>query len=344
MFMSAMATEQKEKLGNTSNKGRFFKTGFIVGVSALVLAACGSSDAPKEEYLNAYKDVHGAKTIDSSHEINIDADKEGTIDIHLDSKSDKENEKQEVAIKINSKLEEAGLNLDVNLPIYVEKDKAYTTGKGFGDLMGEFMGLMGMPFSLDIPDKYADKLIELDADTMDMSGGLGAIDPDPQTSDFDFGQEYMEFLESFDEKDFTKEKDIVTLKVDGEKFKNTFAGIIEEMGLENPMGQATFEGAAGVAATVNGEGVSGDASALDNYEFGEVKITALIQKDKLVGEKFRIPVTVTEEDEALEYHLEILNEYNEIDGKLDFTFDIKEENLITIEDLIGDLFGDINME
>lgn len=308
--------------------------GGVIALSAMVLVACGS---PKEDYLDAQSKIEKADTLESSTIIKIEPSKDGelkelfdVVEISALVMSDNKSGLHEIDLGINAGM--GAVSLDVALPMFVDNNanKIYTKSEGYAEIMNTTTMFMGSPLTIEIPDELEGKIVEisiedeeeLDADTVEMQEALTkALQESLQTTMKDIPKE-----------SFNDDKGTVSYTMDGQKLVDSvFDALIKSEVFDSNVETDTETLEYELGGIQEIDLVDIQRQFAEVVHVGDVNVTSVIEGGKIIKEELIVPVTFKDGDVSEVITLTVVNEYRNYNGKVDFTFDITDENVITQE-------------
>lgn len=271
----------------------------VIGMVALVLAACGDESAEEvyTESLDAAEDMESAEaTMDMTQ--NMDMGEEGTMDVdssfdmkmtmdplamHMDGTTsmsegddDEDNNDMDAAMP--------GMDMDIDMEIYMVDDAMYM----HNEMMGGWL--------------------KMENDDMDMIEELAGQEPDPV--------EQMELFEDYTDNFSLDESDdvyTITLEADGEEFDDLFEEMLEENASTEMLDEMGEEG----------------QEILDNADVDSIDVEIEVDKEsyELVTYDMDMDMSMEVEGEEMDVSQTIETEYSEINevDSIEVPDDVKDE-------------------
>ncbi|EJQ37577.1 hypothetical protein IEE_05136 [Bacillus cereus BAG5X1-1] len=321
---------------------KFGKKGLLVvaSLSLFALSACGKS--AKETVVSSTESILNAKQMESSGSISIKLDSNAkdmkpedkaaidmlkNISITVDSKTDKDAKKDEITIGANIKTD--AVKMDISIPMLMDEGKKalYVKANNVKSLL-QLAGIPGDSFST-----LEGKVIK-----MDMKD-LGEVDTKESTKIQEKVQKsLLDAIKALPEDNFTKEKDVYTVKLTGKDLKAVIEKVFDEMStMKNFTG--TKQEIADFKKELEGANLGKSSVSLIYTMDG----TTIKKQDAAIHFEAKNP---KDEKETFKFDMNIHSDIKSIDKPIKFTFDTSEKNIVPMDDLqkmIGEFMNQFMM-
>lgn len=328
---------QKIQVENGEMQMRTFKTGLVgcaLVLTATALTACGAT--PKEEVSEAYDKIKKADTLEMSTNVSLDVSGEGldpqtlnlinSIELTADIKSNKEKKLHEVTAGIKASMGAMNINLDLPLFLDEKAGKAYTKADAYTNIIRTATMFMGTQTPMETPKTLKGKVIELAV----QDKGLVMDDKAKERKENQealtkaITKEMEKIINNIPEDNYTKKDGVITYSVSGDKIIGAVFDVLEK----NPdLAPKSSEDIAELRKVLKEE-----------VAFGDVKVKTTLKDGTIQKQEVDVPITVTvDSGKKIEIVLHVMNEYTNIGGDIDFSFDLSEDNVITQKQFQGAL-------